>query len=210
MTRVVIVDDHPIVREGVTAALNADAALSVVGAAATATEAEAVVRELQPDVVVLDLRLGAGGGGPELCETLKQLSPRLRVVVLTSFPTESAMLASFAAGANGFLVKDSDINLLREAVHTVADGGTFVDPRVAAKLVNVATKGRRTKGPFGLTLQEMRVLAFLPRGLTNREIGVELGVSDETVKTHLRNAMLKLKVHDRTQAAVVALREGLT
>jgi DNA-binding NarL/FixJ family response regulator len=208
--RLVIVDDHPIVREGVTAALTADNGFHVVGDAATPPEAMQAVRDLDPDVVVLDLRLGAAGGGTDLCSALQRLSTRLRVIVLTSFPTESNMLAAFEAGAKGFLVKDSDIGMLRDAVRTVATGGTFIDPRVAAKLVNVATKGRRAKGPFGLTMQEMRVLAVLPRGLTNRDIGIELGVSEETVKSHLRRAMAKLKVHDRTQAAAVAIREGLT
>ena len=210
MTRILVVDDHPVVREGVIAVLAGEPDFDVAGEATTPDEALRATRDLDPDIVVLDLRLGASGGGTELCTALRSMSPRVRVVVLTSYPTEATMLAAFEAGAGGFLVKDSDIDLLREAVRTVAGGGTFVDPRVAAKLVHVATKGRRTKGPFGLTLQEMRVLAALPRGLTNREIGLELGLSEETVKTHLRHAMSKLDVHDRTHAAAVAIREGLT
>jgi DNA-binding NarL/FixJ family response regulator len=119
------------------------------------------------------------------------------------------MLRAFAAGAKGFLVKESDPEVLRQALRMVAAGNTFVDPQVAGKLVAVATKGRRARGPYGLTLQEMRVLELLPKGLSNREIGTELSVSVETVKTHVRNAMRKLQVGDRAEAAAIAIREGL-
>jgi DNA-binding NarL/FixJ family response regulator len=209
MTRIMVVDDHPVVREGIVAALSADDDFEVTADAASSEEALQLARSVDPDVVVLDMRLGAGDRGAQLCADLRDALPRVRVVVFTSYPSELTMLDAFRAGATGFLVKDSDVNLLRQAVRTVADGGTFVDSRVASKLVDVATKGRRAKGPFNLTMQEMRVLALLPRGLSNRQIGVELGLSEQTVKSHLQHAMAKLRVHDRTEAAAIAIREGL-
>jgi DNA-binding NarL/FixJ family response regulator len=147
--------------------------------------------------------------GTEACERLVATLPGTRVVVLTSFPNEGVMMNAFSAGARGFVLKESESIVLRQAVRTVADGGTYADPRVAAKLVALATKGKRAKGPFDLTLQEMRILEQLPRGLTNQEIGEELGISQHTVKTHLRHAMQKLKAKDRAEAAAIALREGL-
>jgi DNA-binding NarL/FixJ family response regulator len=209
MTRIMVVDDHPVVREGIVAALSADDDFEVTADAASSEEALQLARSVDPDVVVLDMRLGAADGGAQLCADLRDALPRVRVVVFTSYPSELTMLDAFRAGATGFLVKDSDVNLLRQAVRTVADGGTFVDSRVASKLVDVATKGRRAKGPFNLTMQEMRVLALLPRGLSNRQIGAELGLSEQTVKSHLQHAMAKLRVHDRTEAAAIAIREGL-
>jgi two-component system NarL family response regulator len=107
------------------------------------------------------------------------------------------------------VLKESEPSVLRQAVRQVANGETYADPRIAAKLVAFATKGRRTKGPFDLTLQEMRVLEKLPKGLTNRQIGGELGISEDTVKTHLSNALRKIKAKDRAEAAAFAVREGL-
>jgi DNA-binding NarL/FixJ family response regulator len=209
MISVLLVDDHAVVREGMTAVLSSEPDIEVVGQAASAEEAMALVRKLTPDVVVLDVRLPGVNGSDAAAAVLRQHS-RARVVVITSFPNDRIMLEAFTAGARAFLTKESDPTLLRTAVRTVMSGGTYIDPTVASKLVTLATKGRRTKGPFGLTLQEMRVLEHLPKGLTNREIGRELGISEQTVKTHLQHAMTKLGVHDRSQAAAVAIREGLT
>ena len=205
---VLLVDDHPVVREGLSAVLSEQADIRIVTEASSAEEAlEAAIR-LRPNVAVLDVRL-PGMSGIELCRALRQQVPMTRVVMLTSFPNEGAMVDALAAGAKAFLLKESDVVVLREAIHTVADGGTYIDERLAPKLATAARRGRRARGPFDLTLQEMRVIELLPRGLTNKEIGRELGVSEQTVKTHLYNAMRKLKVRDRAQATAVAMREGL-
>jgi DNA-binding NarL/FixJ family response regulator len=119
------------------------------------------------------------------------------------------LIQAFAAGAKGFVMKESQPAVLRDAVRVVSQGETFTDPRVGAKLVALASRNRRAKGPFGLTIQEMRVVEQLPRGLTNREIGSELGIAEDTVKTHLRHALRKLNARDRVEAAAIALREGL-
>lgn len=201
-------DDHPVVREGLIAILADDPDFAVCGQAANASEALAEATRLRPDVVVLDVRI-PGATGVEVCSDLASRAPAARVVMLTSFPNDGVMMSSFAAGARGFVLKESEPAVIRQAVRTVADGATFADPKVAGKLVALATRGRRAKGPFDLTLQEMRVLELLPRGLTNNEIGQQLGIGENTVKTHLRNLMRKLGARDRVEAAAIALREGL-
>jgi DNA-binding NarL/FixJ family response regulator len=208
MVSVLVVDDHPVVREGVSAILRSEPGVDVVGQCHSGEQALRQAIALHPDVVVLDLRL-PGASGLEVCAALAQREPKTKVVMLTSFPNEGVIQRAFTAGAKAFVVKESDPGELRKAVTTVMAGETFVDPRTAKKLIALATKGRRAKGPFGLTLQEMRVLERVPKGLTNREIGEELGVSEETIKTHLAHAMRKLRVHDRAAAAAIAIREGL-
>jgi DNA-binding NarL/FixJ family response regulator len=208
MIRVFVVDDHPVVREGVVAILAADDDITVVGQASSAEDALTALRTIETDVVVVDVRM-SGMTGNELCASLKVTSPRTRTVVFTSFPNEGAMMGALSAGAAAFLVKQANPDILRQAVHTVAGGGTFVDPLLAPKLVSMATKGRKAKGPFDLTLSEMRVLELLPRGFSNRHIASELGVTEHTVKTHLQHLMRKLGVHDRAHAVAIAVREGL-
>ncbi|HEX2295379.1 MAG TPA: response regulator transcription factor [Actinomycetota bacterium] len=207
MIRVLVVDGQPVVREGLMAILD-EPGLSVCGQAGSAVEAVAEAARLRPDVAVLDGRV-PGATGVELCVQLARTVPGTRVVVLASFPNDGVITSAFAAGARGFVLKESDPAVIVQAVRTVADGSTFADPKIAAKLVALATRGRRAKGPFDLTLQEMRVLELLPRGLTNHEIGAHLGIGENTVKTHLRNLMRKLGARDRVEAAAIALREGL-
>jgi len=209
MIRILLVDDHPVVRDGLAAILTSEEDFRVVGQASTGQEALQLADDGQAtDVVILDVRL-PDMTGIALCSTLRQRSPRIRAIVFTSFPSDVTMLEAFAAGAKGFLAKESHVDSLRQAVRTVAEGGTFIDPRLAHKLVVLATKGRRAKGPFGLTMQEMRVLELVPRGLSNAQIGRELGISEQTIKTHLYSAMRKLGVSNRTEAASLARREGL-
>jgi DNA-binding NarL/FixJ family response regulator len=208
MIRILVVDDHPVVREGLIAILDDGNGFRVCGQAGSGPEALAEARRLRPDVVVLDVRL-PGATGVEVCSELSESVPAARVVMLTSFPNDGVMMSAFAAGARGFVLKESEPAVIRDAVRSVAGGATYADPKVAGKLVALATRGRRAKGPYDLTLQEMRVLELLPRGLTNHEIGDHLGIGENTVKTHLRNLMRKLGARDRVEAAAIALREGL-
>jgi DNA-binding NarL/FixJ family response regulator len=205
----VLADDHPVVREGVAAVLTRDGDIRILAEAASAEGAIAEVVRHKPNVLMIDVRLGGELDGIDACARLATECPSTSTVVLTRFAHESVMLRAFSAGAKGFLIKQSEPDILRQAVRMIAKGGTFVDPKIASKLVTMATKGRRAKGPHGLTLMEMRVLELLPKGLTNREIAEELDLSPETVKTHLRHAMQKLRVHDRAEAAAIAIREGL-
>jgi DNA-binding NarL/FixJ family response regulator len=207
MIRILVVDDHPVVREGLMAVLSDEPDFRVVGQAETGEAALVEAVRLKPDVVVLDLRL-PGISGTETCERLIRRHAGIRVVMLTSFPHDGAMMSAFGAGARGFVLKESEPTILRQAIRTVDAGDTYADPRVAAKVVAIA-KGGRAKGPFDLSLSEMRVLEKLPQGLTNREIARELGVSYDTVKSQLRNAMRKLRAKDRAEATAIAMREGL-
>jgi two-component system, NarL family, response regulator DevR len=196
------------VREGLAAILSAEPDFKVVGQAENAERGIAEVERLRPDIVLLDVRL-PGMSGTEACAEILQRDSRARVIMLTSFASTGALLQAFSAGAKGFVMKESEPAVLRDAVRTVSSGESFTDPKVGAKLAALASRNRRTKGPFGLTLQEMRVVELLPRGLTNRMIGEELGITEDTVKTHLRHALRKLKARDRVEAAAIALREGL-
>jgi len=205
---VLVADDHPVVREGVTSILAADPELRVVGDAGSGEEALRRATATHPDVLVIDVRL-PGMSGVEVCTVLQERNPRIRTVVLTAFPGDGVLMEALAAGARGFVLKESGPAVLRDAVHAVARGDTYVDPRVTAKLVALLTRGRRAKGPFGLTVQELRVVALLPRGLTNRQIGDQLGVSEATIKSHLYSAMRKLHASNRAQVVAVAEREGL-
>jgi two-component system response regulator DevR len=208
MIQVLVADDHPVVREGVISILTADAEIRVLADCASGEDALRYLAENRVDILVIDVRL-PGMSGVEVCAVLRERQPRLRTVILTAFPGDGVLMEALAAGARGFVLKESGPAVLRSAVRAVAKGDTYVDPRVTAKLVAVATRGRQAKGPFGLTMQELRVVELLPRGLTNRQIGGELGVSEATVKTHLHNAMRKLQAANRAQVVAVAQREGL-
>ena len=207
MIRILVVDDHPVVLEGMSAILTSEPDFEVVGEASSADDAVAAARRLDPDVIVLDFKL-PGRSGTDVCAAFVKEQIRARTLIVTSFPSQSAIVAAFSAGAAGFAAKESEPSLLVEAVRTVAAGGTFVDPRVAGKLVAAATAGRRAVGPFGLTAAEMRVLELLP-GRTNFDISRELRLSEASVDAHLRGAMRKLGVHDRAEAVAAARREGL-
>jgi two-component system, NarL family, response regulator DevR len=196
------------VREGLAAVLSAEPDFKVVGQAENAERGLVEVERLRPDIVLMDVRL-PGMSGTQACSELTQRYPDLKVIVLTSFPSTGALVQAMSAGAQGFVMKESQPSQLRDAVRSVGNGETFVDPKVGSKLAALAARNRRAKGPFGLTLQEMRVIELLPRGLTNRMIGQELGITEDTVKTHLRHALRKLKARDRVEAAAIALREGL-
>jgi len=208
MVRILLVDDHEMVRDALADVLSADPDIEVVAQADTAEEALQRLRKTPVDIVVLDVRL-AGMSGIEASSLITKKYPEVGVLILTSYPDEQAMVSAFAAGALGFINKESSHSLLREAIRSVAKGGTFIDPTLGAQLVALATHGLDPKGPYGLTRQEARVLNFFPQGLSNREIAERLGLSRETVKTHVRSVLRKLEVNNRAQAAMIAVREGM-
>lgn len=208
MIRVVVVDDHPAMCEGLSTLLGAQDDISVVGQAATAEEALPLLDRVSPDVVILDVRL-PGMDGLDACRVIVERYPRVRVSLVTGLRDEHTMMKAFGAGAKAFVTKEATPDTIRQSVRIAASGGTFIDPFLAGKVLKSASRSRKTEGRYGLTYQERRVLELLPGGLTNKQIASALDLSPNTVKTHLRNAMRKLQVTHRTQAAAFVEREGM-
>ena len=208
--KVVVADDHPVVREGLRSFLASRPGLDVVGEAADADGLVAAAEELQPDVVLVDLMMP--GGGIEAIHRLQSLDAPPRALVLTSFAGDDQVIPALRAGAAGYLLKDVDPVDLEAAIRTVHAGGALLDPSVAARVIDEvrAPTGPPDDDRLGrLTPREREVLAALARGRSNREIAAELFVSEKTVKTHVSSVLSKLRVNDRTQAALYAVRHGL-
>lgn len=202
MITILLVDDHPVVREGLRGMLAAEDDLTVVAEAGGAAEAVAAVRAHEPDVVLMDLRMPGGDGVEATARVLAQ-RPGTRVVVLTTYDTDADILRAVEAGAAGYLLKDASRAELAQAIRAAARGETVLAPSVAAKLVS------RMRSPVELSRREIEVLRLVARGRTNAEIGRELLISEATVKTHLLRAFGKLEVSDRTAAVTVALERGI-
>ena len=204
VVRVVIVDDHPVVRDGLRGMLQGDEMLTVVGEAGGGDEAVRTVAMLEPDVVLMDLRMPAGDG-VDATARIVAAQPHVRVLVLTTYDTESDVLRAVEAGASGYLLKDAPVGELRRAVRATASGETVLAPAVAARLVRQA----RRPPVEALTARELEVLELVARGATNRDVGRALHVSEATVKSHLLHVFTKLGVNDRTAAVTTALDRGL-
>ncbi|MBM0126912.1 MadR family response regulator transcription factor [Pimelobacter simplex] len=207
---VVLVDDHAIVRQGLSSVLEREADLHVVGEAATPAQALAVVAATRPDVVLLDLRLSASGDneGIELCARLHQLHPDVALLVLTTVIDDQLVLEAIHQGARGYVVKEVDTTELVRAIRAVHRGDSAFDSRSAAAMVRginaeTAAENRR------LTDREQDVLRLLARGMSNRDIGRQLFISDTTAKFHVSNIMRKLQVSRRAEAVYVASKDGL-
>ncbi len=204
MIRVMLVDDHPVVREGLKGMLEAEPDLTVVAEAGSGEEAVAQARVAGADVILMDLRMrhldGVGATERILAE-----SPGTRVVVLTTYETDADILRAVEAGASGYLLKDASRADLANAVRAAARGETVLAPSVAGRLVN------QVRRPAGQSLsgREVEVLALVAKGLTNADIGRALHISEATVKTHLLRAFGKLGVSDRTAAVTTAMALGL-
>jgi len=204
MIRVLVVDDHPVVRGGLVGWLDAQQDLTVVGEAADGQEALALVAAAEPDVVLMDLRMPRMDG-VTATERLAARHPAVRVLVLTTYDTDADIVRAVAAGATGYLLKDTPLPQLADAVRAAARGETVLAPPVAARLVS-RLRAPAAEAP---TAREVEVLAGVARGLTNAEIGRELFIGEATVKTHLLRVFAKLGVDDRTRAVMVAVERGL-
>lgn len=202
--RVLVVDDHPIVRDGLRGMLAGDPALSVVGEASDGEEAVRAVEHLSPDVVLMDLRMPRTDG-VEATSRIVARHPSVRILVLTTYDTESDVVRAVEAGATGYLLKDAPVAELRQAVKATAAGQTVLAPAVAAQLV----RQRRQPAGEALSARELEVLELVARGASNREVGRSLHVSEATVKSHLIHVFTKLGVSDRTAAVTTALERGL-
>ena len=205
MIRVVVVDDHPVVRDGVVATISAAPDLEVVGQAADGPAAGGVAASSDPDVVVMDLRM-PGGGGVEAVREMKSRGLRASVLVLTTYDTDSETVAAIEAGATGYLLKDSSAGTLVEAIRSTAAGETVLSPAIATRL---ASHVHRPSRRAALSAREREVLLLVARGTPNRLIAKELFVSEATVKTHLAHIFNKLGVSDRAAAVAAAYDVGI-
>nr|WP_026163121.1 response regulator transcription factor [Kribbella catacumbae] len=202
--RIVLVDDHPVVRAGMRALVEGQDDLTVVGEAPDGATAEKVVTSTHPDVVLMDLNLGEGPGGAEVTSRLRALAEPPRVLVLTTYDTESDILRAIDAGAAGYLLKDAPADDLFRAIRGTARGETILAPAVAATLV------RRAASPEPmLTEREVEILGLLANGLTNKEMARQLFVSEATVKSHLSHIYQKLGVDTRAGAVARAIEQRI-
>lgn len=207
--RIVLVDDHAVLREGVKLMLERESDLTVVGEAATADDALDVLRRTRPDVAVIDLKLGSGSelDGLRLCAAVRDLLPDVAPLVLTTFLDEAVVVRAVQAGARGYVVKNVDVTELVTAIRSVSGGQSAFDPRTAAMVVDTLRGGG--SAPEVLSDREVEVLRLLAEGKSNKEIGVVLFISATTAKFHISNILRKLKVSRRAEAVYVASRQGL-
>jgi DNA-binding NarL/FixJ family response regulator len=209
LIRVLVVDDHPVVRQGLRTFLDLQPDITVVGEAPDGSAAVAAALDLAPDVVLLDLRM-PGADGVHALRELRDRQSDARVLVVTSFTDPGAVLPAMRAGAAGYVFKDVDPPALAAAIRAVHAGHVLMNAEVARQLTADAAQAAPPERPGArLTARERDVLAELARGRSNREIARALSVSEKTVKTHVSAIFAKLGVADRTQAALYAVRAGL-
>jgi NarL family two-component system response regulator LiaR len=207
--RVLIVDDHAVVREGLRTLIGSEEGLTLVGEAANGVEAVIKARRLRPDVILMDLVMPQKGG-IEAIREIKQETPETRVLVLTSFAEKEKVFPAIKAGAHGYLLKDTSPAQLLQAIRDVHDGKAPLQPSIALKVIReLREPAEPAPAAHSLTQRETTVLKLVARGLTNQEIADELVISEWTVRTHVSNILEKLHVANRTQATLYALREGL-
>ncbi|MBI2710400.1 MAG: response regulator transcription factor [Actinobacteria bacterium] len=204
--RVMLVDDHEVVRRGVRDLLESEGDLEVCGEAGTAEEAIARAQAVRPDVAVLDVRL-PDGSGVEVCREMRSRLPALRCLMLTSYSDDEALFGAVAAGASGYVLKQVRSSDLVESIRKVAAGESLLDPALVARMMQRLRRGpEEDQRLAGLTEQERRILDGLAQGLTNRQIGGELHLAEKTVKNYVSNLLAKMGMSRRTEAAVYAAR----
>lgn len=204
MITVLLVDDHPVVREGLRGMISAEEDLTVIGEAASGAEALTIATSLRPDIILMDLRMPDIDGVTATEQILSAL-PSTRIIVVTTYETDADILRAVEAGAAGYLLKDASRAELAQAVRDAMDGRTVLTPSVAGRLAQWVRK----PAPKDLSSREIEVLALVAKGKTNGAIGRDLHISEATVKTHLLRAFNKLGVSDRTAAVTTAMSLGL-
>ena len=201
MIRVLICDDHEVVREGIRTLINRQETMRVVGEAANMAESIRLAADTKPDVVIMDVRL-PDGSGVEACRTIREVRPETKVIMLTSYADDDALFASIIAGASGYLLKQTRGQAVTDAITTVAAGGSLLDPDVTGKVLErLRTSRDEDPAMASLTEQEHKVLAGLAEGKTNREIGEMLFLSEKTVKNYVSRILDKLGLSRRAEAA---------
>jgi two-component system, NarL family, response regulator len=199
--RILIVDDHPVVRAGLASMLGTQESLDVVGAAWNGQEAFVLIERHRPEVMLLDLRM-PGMNGIETLQALRSYPDPPRVLVLTNFETDEDVYRAVRAGAHGYLLKSTTQQEMVEAIKTVASGRCHFPPHVAARLANRMSRSN-------LTAREREILEMMAKGLTNKQIGTALEISANTARNHVNNVIEKLEVADRTEAVTTAIQQGL-
>src|SRR5574340_713389 len=209
--RLVVVDDHEVVRQGLVSLLDRREGLQVVAEAGSVAEALEMTRKFQPDIVVMDVRL-PDGSGIEACREIRSELPATRVVILTSYPDEEAVLSAIIAGASGYLLKQIRARDLVSALESVGRGDSLLDPavteRVLERVRRIAT-GAYTDELAQLTQQEQKILLLIAEGKTNKEIAAEVFLSDKTVKNYVSSILSKLNLERRAQAAAFVAKHRL-
>ena len=207
--RVLIADDHAIVREGLRSLLETESGMELAGEAVDGEEAVAHARDVRPDVILLDLMMPRLDGIAAIGE-IKREQPDARILVLTSFAEDEKVFAAIKAGALGYLLKDSSPQELLQAIREVARGESSLHPTIARKVLRELSRPPELPAtPEPLTARELDVLRLVAQGLSNQEIAGRLALSERTVRTHVSQILTKLHLANRTQAALYALREGL-
>ncbi len=210
MTRLLIIDDHEMVREGLKAMLVTEPDFDIVGGAANARQALEMIEQVHPDVVLLDVRL-PDASGVEVCRTLTERFPEIGVIMLTTFTDEQVIAQCIQAGARGFIIKDVERFDLKRSIRAVARGEAAIDSKAA---VAVLAQLRRTPSvnaeptPEALSAQQLVILRLVAQGLSSREIGVQLYLSENTVKGYVQEILHRLNVKNRTEAVMVAVKQG--
>ena len=200
--RVMLVDDHEVVREGLRTLIGRHKELTVAAEASTMAEAIAAAALAKPDVIIMDVRL-PDGSGVEACRAIRETRPETKVIMLTSYADDEALFASIVAGAAGYLLKQTRGQAVIDAITSVANGGSLLDPEVTGKVLERVRRGREDEDPAfaSLTEQERKVLGHLAEGKTNRDIGTTLFLSEKTVKNYVSRILDKLGLARRAEAA---------
>ncbi len=210
MIRLLIIDDHEMVREGLKAMLVAEPDFEIVGDAANAEQALELIERLHPDVVLLDIRL-PGVSGIDLCSNVTSLYPQTAVIILTTFAEESLVAQCIQAGARGFIVKDIERFDLKRSIRAVARGEAVIDSKAAVAVLaqlRRAPQASQEPSPEPLSTQQIVILRLIAQGLSSREIATQLYLSENTVKGYVQEILHRLGVKNRTEAVMVAVKQG--
>ena len=207
--RILIADDHPLVREGLAAVLEHESDLEVVGQAGDGIEAVALARRLAPDVILMDLQMPRMDGVAAI-KQIKQEAPAIAVIILTTYDTDDYIFHGIEAGARGYLLKDSSPDEVVRAIRAVSRGESLIEPRVASRLLDrLSQYPVAPRHEAGLTPREVEVLNLMAKGAVNKQIAGQLLIGESTVKTHIIHILGKLGVHGRTEAVMEAARRGI-
>jgi two-component system response regulator DevR len=210
MIRLLIIDDHEMVREGLKAMLTSESDFEILGDAANAEQALELIERSRPDVILLDVRL-PGASGIDVCRTVTEHYPETAVIILTTFTDESLVAQCIQAGARGFIVKDIERFDLKRSIRAVARGEAAIDPKAAVAVLAQLRRGPQVKqepSPDPLSPQQIVILRLVAQGLSSREIATQLYLSENTVKGYVQEILHRLGVKNRTEAVMVAVKQG--